>query len=79
MTYKKNDIKLLSIIHPVCCELDVHKGKIAAYLIKKGTSGEEYNISEFGTFTDELIEMREWLLENNCPSCKILSCLFLYS
>ena len=67
MAYKKNDIRLLSIIHPVCCGLDVHKGKISACLITIGESGEEYEIREFGTFTDELIEMREWLLANNCP------------
>jgi transposase len=67
MAYKKNDIRLLSIIHPVCCGLDVHKGKISACLITIGEHGEEYEIREFGTFTDELIGMREWLLENNCP------------
>ncbi len=68
MAYKKNDIKLLSIIHPVCCGLDVHKGKISACLITISDSGkEEFEIKEFGTFTDELIEMREWLLLNNCP------------
>lgn len=59
MTYKKNDIKLLSIIHPVCCGLDVHKGKISACLITKGASGEEYNIQEFDTLIDEPIEVRE--------------------
>ncbi len=49
------------------CGLDVHKGKISACLSTADDSGqEEYEIREFGISTDELIEMREWLLENNC-------------
>jgi transposase len=59
---------LLTVIHAVCCGLDVHKEKISACLITQGDSGkEEYEIREFGTFTDELFKLREWLLENDCP------------
>ena len=28
---------------------------------------EEYEIREYATFTDELIKLREWLLDNDCP------------
>lgn len=64
---KKQDIKLLSVIHGICCGLDVHKGKISACLITTDESGtEEYEIREFGTFTDELIELREWLIAGHC-------------
>jgi len=28
---------------------------------------EQYDIKEFGTFTNDLLEMKEWLTDNNCP------------
>ena len=28
---------------------------------------EQYEIKEFGTFTNDLLEMKKWLTENNCP------------
>lgn len=68
MARRVKDTRLLTVIHSVCCGLDVHKEKISACLITQGDSGkEEYEIREFGTFTDELVELREWLLENDCP------------
>lgn len=68
MAQRVKDTKLLTVIHAVCCGLDVHKEKISACLITQGDSGkEEYEIREFGTFTDELFELKEWLLENDCP------------
>jgi len=68
MTRKQNDTRLLSVIHPICCGLDVHKKKISACLITTNQSGkEEYEIKEFGTFTDELFELREWLIDSHCP------------
>ena len=68
MARKQKDTRLLSVIHPICCGLDVHKKKISACLITTNQSGkEEYEIREFGTFTDELIELREWLIDSHCP------------
>lgn len=68
MARKGKDTRLLSVIHPICCGLDVHKKKISACLVTTDSAGnEEYEIREFGTFTDELIELREWLLDSNCP------------
>ena len=68
MARRRKDTKLLSVIHPICCGLDVHKERISACLIRIGQSGkEEYEIREYSTFTDELIKLREWLLDNNCP------------
>ncbi len=68
MARRRKDSRLLSVIHLICCGLDVHKERISACLIKIGQSGkEEYEIREFGTFTDELIKLREWLLDNDCP------------
>lgn len=65
---KKLDTTFIQIVHPVCCGLDVHKKKISACLITIDKNGEEqYDIKEFGTFTNDLLEMKKWLTDNNCP------------
>lgn len=67
MAKKKNNT-IIEIVHPVCCGLDVHKKKISACLITVNEKGkEQFHIKEFGTFTDELIKMRKWMLVNQCP------------
>lgn len=58
----------ISVVHPVCCGLDIHKKSISACLIFNDSSGKEQSIiQEFDTFTDSLIELKEWLIEHNCP------------
>ena len=65
---KKVDTTFIQIVHPVCCGLDVHKKKISACLITLDEQGHElHEIREFGTFTADLLEMREWLKESDCP------------
>ena len=65
---KKLDKQLISIIHPICCGLDVHKKKISACLITVDPLGKEKcEIREFGTFTKELLLLKDWLLDNDCP------------
>lgn len=65
---KKLDTTFIQIVHPVCCGLDVHKKKISACLITIDEHGEEqYDIKEFGTFTNDLLEMKKWLTDNHCP------------
>jgi transposase len=63
---KNNDI--LSVVHPICCGLDVHKDEISACLVtideKQQVSSE---IRDFGTFTHELVKLRDWLLGQGCP------------
>ena len=65
---KKLDKQFVSIIHPICCGLDVHKKKISACLITVDPLGnEKFEVREFGTFTNELLSLKNWLLENDCP------------
>ena len=65
---KKLDTTFIQVVHPVCCGLDVHKKKISACLITIDEHGQEqYEIEEFGTFTNDLLEMKEWLTDNSCP------------
>lgn len=62
-----NDSKILSVIHSVCCGLDVHKKVILATLISTDASGQDTSETrEFGTFTDDLEKLRNWLLEHSC-------------
>jgi len=67
MTQKDNS-KIIEVVHPICCGLDVHKEKISACVIFPDQVGvDQYEIKEFGTFTDDLQQLRSWLLEHECP------------
>lgn len=66
MTQKKYN-QSVSIVHPVCCGVDVHKKKISACLIYHLNGEVVFEVKEFGTFTRELLDLREWLLEHKCP------------
>jgi transposase len=60
--------QIISVVHPVCCGLDVHKKSISACLIFNDSSGQEHSIiQEFDTFSDSLIKLKEWLIEHSCP------------
>lgn len=61
------DSRILSVIHEVCCGLDVHKKVIVATLISTDDTGRDISQTmEFGTFTDDLEKLRSWLLEHEC-------------
>jgi len=65
---RKDDSKVIRIVHPICCGLDVHKESVSACVIFPDSAGEEqYEIKVFGTFTDDLTRLREWLLSHACP------------
>jgi transposase len=64
---REQNTKVLEVLHPVCCGLDVHKKIITACLIVQTASGETLEQREFGAFTKDLEELKEWLLENECP------------
>jgi transposase len=65
---ESNDNGIVNVVHPICCGLDVHKEKVSACLISSSVFGGTYTeVQEFGTFTDELMRLRDWLLKNDCP------------
>lgn len=71
---KKSDTDIISVMHPVCCGLDVHKSVVSACLITGGIFGQpQYEVRHFLTFTDDLISLRTWLLDNNCPTVALES------
>lgn len=65
---RKKDNKVLSVMHPICCGIDVHKEVAVACILIQQASGEPKKvIKEFSTFTDSLFKLKEWLLSYNCP------------
>lgn len=62
------DTPVLSIVHPICCGLDVHKRTISACVTETRPDGTlQHHLEQFGTFTDELVRLRDWLIELDCP------------
>jgi len=69
----KNNSRIVEVLHPICCGLDVHKKSVTACLIVQTPSGERVEQREFGTFTHNLADLKEWLLNNECPIIAIES------
>ena len=53
----------MEIIYNSCCGIDVHKNKLVACLKMRGKKNV---IKEFSGQTDDIKNMANWLLENNC-------------
>jgi transposase len=70
---RKEDTRVLEVLHPICCGLDVHKESVTACLIAQTATGEHVEHREFGTFTRELRTLKEWLLDSECPVVAIES------
>ena len=65
---RKDDSRIIRIVHPICCGLDVHKESVSACVIFPDSNGDEqHEIKVFGTFTDDLKQLRQWLLDHECP------------
>lgn len=52
----------MDVIYERCCGVDVHKKKLVACLFV----GRKKEIREYGTMTDEILNMWEWLRTNEC-------------
>jgi hypothetical protein len=49
----------MQVVHEVCCGLDVHKKSVTACVL--WAAGRRRQTRAFGTFTRELLELRDWL------------------
>ena len=49
------------------CGLDLHKDKIVGFISDK--EGKQQELREWGTFTDDLFQIRDWLLVNGIRHC----------
>lgn len=70
---RNKDTRIVDVLHPICCGLDVHKKTVTACLIAQTPAGERIEQCEFATFTDDLRALRKWLLDNECPVVAIES------
>lgn len=65
---RSEDTQIVRVLHPICCGLDVHKKSISACFLTVDAEGnDETEIREFAAFTKDLIELRNWLVEKECP------------
>jgi transposase len=53
----------MDVIHPRVCGLDVHKNSITACMILH----RKKEIRTFGTMTEDLLELLDWIQESQCP------------
>lgn len=60
---------MISPILKRCCGLDAHKNSIAATLLKEGRQGKiTKTVKEFGTFKEDVIKMKQWLIKEKCEA-----------
>jgi transposase len=58
---------MLKIVHRICCGIDVHKKFVVATVgitNKQGVT--DYETRTFQTFTENLVQLKDWLTENKC-------------
>jgi len=65
---RRDDSRIIGVVYPICCGLDVHKESISACVIWADKDGvDQYEVEVFGTFTDDLMRLRQRLLDYECP------------
>ena len=57
----------MEVVYTRCCGIDVHKAMVVACLITPGAAGQpQKEVRTFGTMTDELLALGDWLTEAGC-------------
>lgn len=58
----------MKVVYPVCCGIDVHKRFLIATVIttKAGELTPHYQKKRFSTFNNQILALKDWLLECNC-------------
>ena len=57
----------MDVVYARCCGLDVHKKTVVACLITPGAGGRaQKETRTFGTMTDDLLALGDWLAEAGC-------------
>lgn len=58
---------MLNIFYNICCGIDVHKKILVATI---ATTNERkvttYQTKQFSTFTKDILNLKQWLIDNNC-------------
>lgn len=64
----------MQILYRCCCGLDVHKKIIVACLLQIDGEGEfSRQVRSFGTTTDELLQLSDWLVRADCQAAAMES------
>jgi len=58
--------KILNVVYPICCGVDVHKTFFVATLITTEGMQPKYRKRRFSTFNSQILAFKAWLLENDC-------------
>ena len=58
----------MKIIYPRSCGVDVHKSFIVAVICISESVKPKYIKKRFSTFNNQLVQFRDWLIENNCQN-----------
>lgn len=56
----------MKVVYPICCGIDVHKKFLVATIITSEGMTPHYQKKRFSTFNNQILELKGWLLENNC-------------
>ena len=57
----------MEVLYSCCCGLDLHKKTVVACLVHAGADGQHSReVRTFGTMTDELLALAEWLRAAGC-------------
>lgn len=56
----------MKVVYPICCGVDVHKTFLVATIITTEGIEPHYQKKRFSTFNNQILELKKWLLENNC-------------
>lgn len=57
----------MKVLYPCCCGLDVHKESVVACVLTCQEDGQAHKeLRRFATFTDDLLQMSDWLHEKGC-------------
>jgi transposase len=58
----------MQVLHASCCGLDIHKRFVVACLLTtRADGGVEKEVRTFGTMTQELLGLLDWLVAAGCP------------
>ena len=57
----------MEVVYPRCCGLDVHQKNVTACLLTVTSTGErQKELRTFGTMTDDLLVLADWLVVTGC-------------
>ncbi len=64
---KRKHTKIVEVLHPICCGLDVHKNSISAALLIGSGKDEVIEQRTFNTDTESIVALKDWLVGEGCP------------